>query len=185
MGRPRAYCDAHARSPRTAGPRVAHECSQCGSTFMATPWKTDRQRYCSEPCRRRAFWEARLADGRWEIQREKRRTTVAHPCVDCGKDIWVGERCRACYKTASGIVRNVPPTDRRATYERDGWICKLCGEPVDREAVAPHPLAPTIDHIVPLAKCLSMFGLDYVDGTHNWQTAHYRCNCQKGKREAA
>ncbi|WP_425566396.1 HNH endonuclease [Nonomuraea roseoviolacea] len=63
-------------------------------------------------------------------------------------------------------------------FERDGWLCQLCGDPVDREADFPHPLYPTLDHIVPLSK----------GGEHsraNTQLAHYRCNLMKGARMAA
>jgi 5-methylcytosine-specific restriction endonuclease McrA len=64
---------------------------------------------------------------------------------------------------------------RRRIYERDGWNCQLCRKPVRRDAVVPHPLAPTLDHIVPLAR----------GGTHeprNVQLAHFRCNTAKGAR---
>jgi 5-methylcytosine-specific restriction endonuclease McrA len=42
----------------------------------------------------------------------------------------------------------------------------------------PEPLAPTIDHIVPVSK-----GGD--DTRANVQLAHFRCNSVKGNREAA
>jgi 5-methylcytosine-specific restriction endonuclease McrA len=70
------------------------------------------------------------------------------------------------------FVANV---SRLAIFERDGWVCQLCKEPLDREAQAPAPLSPTIDHIVPLA----------VGGTHeprNVQAAHFICNSVKGHR---
>lgn len=58
-------------------------------------------------------------------------------------------------------------------YERDGWVCQICGDGVDREAVGTcAPGAPTIDHRIPLA----------ADGAHdesNWQTAHRYCNVVK------
>jgi len=34
-------------------------------------------------------------------------------------------------------------------YERDSWMCKLCGLPIAKNRVAPHPLAPSLDHIEP------------------------------------
>jgi hypothetical protein len=69
----------------------------------------------------------------------------------------------------------VAPVSRRKIYERDGWRCRLCGKPVQRDAKVPHPKAPTIDHVIPLA----------VGGTHepaNCQTAHFLCNSLKGHR---
>jgi 5-methylcytosine-specific restriction endonuclease McrA len=72
-------------------------------------------------------------------------------------------------------------------FEADDYICRLCGEPCERDKVAPggrssgRPVsiwAPTIDHIVPLSKG----GLHCRD---NVQTAHFRCNCRKTDRLAA
>jgi hypothetical protein len=57
-------------------------------------------------------------------------------------------------------------------YKRDGGICQICGGAVDKSAKAPHPLSPSLDHIVPLA----------VGGTHepaNVQLAHFLCNSLK------
>ena len=60
----------------------------------------------------------------------------------------------------------------REIFDRDGWQCQLCGQPVDREAKWPHPEFPTLDHIVPVSK----------GGGHlrsNVQCAHLHCNLVK------
>lgn len=62
---------------------------------------------------------------------------------------------------------------RKKVYARDGWKCHLCGKAVNRKAEVPHPKAPTIDHVIPLAD----------GGTHeplNCRTAHFLCNSMKG-----
>ncbi len=67
------------------------------------------------------------------------------------------------------------PEGRRARFavlDRDNWVCQLCGEPTDRKVRWPHPLYPTIDHIIPVSK----------GGKHeesNLQCAHARCNVRK------
>lgn len=61
---------------------------------------------------------------------------------------------------------------RQEVYERDGYRCQLCQEPVDMTAIVPAHLAPTLDHIVPLA-C----GGEH--STDNVQLAHFICNCRK------
>jgi hypothetical protein len=61
---------------------------------------------------------------------------------------------------------------RERIFQRDGWRCQLCRKKVRRDKVVPHPLAPVLDHIVPLAR----------GGTHepaNTQCAHYLCNSFK------
>lgn len=61
------------------------------------------------------------------------------------------------------------PVYRKRIAERDGWRCKICGKQVNKRAKVPHPSAPTLDHIVPLA----------AGGRHeptNVQLAHFRCN---------
>lgn len=71
----------------------------------------------------------------------------------------------------------IEPIFRRKVFERDDWICHLCGEPTNPEAEVPDPLAPTIDHLTPLA----------LGGEHayrNVQTAHFVCNSRKGSRVA-
>lgn len=66
----------------------------------------------------------------------------------------------------------VAPVSRARIFERDRWTCQLCGKRVRRNAVVPDPLAPVLDHVLPLAQ----------GGTHepaNVQLAHYYCNSLK------
>ncbi|MEU1559503.1 HNH endonuclease signature motif containing protein [Streptomyces mirabilis] len=58
---------------------------------------------------------------------------------------------------------------------RDRERCGLCGGRVAMRQVAPHPKAPTIDHVVPVSE-----GGD--DTRANVQLAHFRCNSAKGAR---
>ena len=62
-------------------------------------------------------------------------------------------------------------------YERDGWICGLCGEPVDRELRYPDPMSPSLDHVIPLSR-----GGHHV--LENVQLAHLTCNVRKQARVA-
>jgi 5-methylcytosine-specific restriction endonuclease McrA len=62
-------------------------------------------------------------------------------------------------------------------FERDKWRCQLCGGPVRRSAATSHPLAPELDHIVPLSHPASP--------GHVWsnvQCAHRKCNGIKHSR---
>lgn len=63
--------------------------------------------------------------------------------------------------------------DHLEVFNRDGWMCQLCREPVDRSLRVPHRLAATLDHVVPLNR----------GGNHtrrNVQLAHFICNSIKG-----
>lgn len=65
--------------------------------------------------------------------------------------------------------------DRQAVFEADGYRCHLCGKKTNPRKKAPHPKAPTVDHIVPVS----------VGGTHepaNCRTACFLCNSKKGNR---
>lgn len=75
-------------------------------------------------------------------------------------------------------MRNVEreAISRYRIFERDAWCCHLCGDLINRDAVAPyHPMAPTIDHVMPLAR----------GGSHtmaNLRAAHFICNTRKNSR---
>jgi hypothetical protein len=77
------------------------------------------------------------------------------------------DRRRAKERLAAGAsVR------RWEIFERDHWRCQLCGKKVNRGKTVPHPMAPVLDHILPLAAL----------GRHdpsNVQCAHFLCNSIK------
>lgn len=56
---------------------------------------------------------------------------------------------------------------------RDRNRCGLCGSRVAMTRTAPHPRAPVVDHVIPLAR-----GGD--DVRTNVQLAHFLCNSRKG-----
>ena len=113
---------------------------------------------------------------------------VYGPCARCGESFmavaasydtrprYCSRRCaRGRNKERRRAMKRdayVADVNRRAIFERDGWRCQLCRKRVDAKQTAPHPRAPTIDHIIPLA----------CGGTHepaNCQTACFACNCIK------
>src|SRR5690554_6559036 len=71
----------------------------------------------------------------------------------------------------------------RANYERNKKrilatrnICEICGKPVDMSLKHGHPMAATIDHIIPVTKNGHPSDID------NLQLAHWSCNRQKSDK---
>ena len=71
----------------------------------------------------------------------------------------------------------------RTNYERNKKrilatqnICGICGKPVDKSLKPPHPMAPTIDHIIPVSKNGHPSDID------NLQLSHWICNRQKSDK---
>lgn len=119
------------------------------------------------------------------------RTWVAGQCRMCGRGFickWGSSTCSApCQDAWYAQQKRAHRSKRRATkkdafvanvypsrvYARDLYTCRLCDLPLDMSARVPAPLAPTVDHVVPLAR----------GGKHhpeNVQAAHFLCNARKG-----
>jgi hypothetical protein len=67
------------------------------------------------------------------------------------------------------FVETVTPGE---IYERDGWVCQICGDAVSPSAAYPSPRSASLDHRTPLS----------AGGKHsrdNCQLAHLRCNILK------
>lgn len=83
---------------------------------------------------------------------------------------------KRCAKNASNNRRGrfvIPAKRRLAIYERDGWVCQLCREPVDPDAT--DIWRPTLDHIAPQSHQLIP---DHSDA--NLRLAHMWCNSVRG-----
>ena len=60
-------------------------------------------------------------------------------------------------------------------YERDGWMCGICGQKINKRTKHPDPRSKSSDHIV----AISAGG---ADAPINLQAAHLRCNQGKGTK---
>lgn len=131
----------------------AMDCEVCSARFVP---KKAHQRTCSLSCgqRRRhsVVTEAdRLAAQRARWQRKNRRR-------------------RALKRGAA-----VEPYSLTEIAVRDCYRCGLCRRKVRMDRPWPHPMSPTIDHVVPI--------VDGGDDTRaNVQLAHLGCNSRKGAR---
>lgn len=55
-------------------------------------------------------------------------------------------------------------------------VCGICGTPVDKTLRSPHPLSPTVDHIIPVSKG------GHPSALENLQLAHRVCNRAKADK---
>jgi len=194
--RAKGLCSMHWKRKYGKQQKFPITCLTCGSEHLSA--RRDGK-YCSEACkgiglRKRystalVLWtpppkQPRTASG---SLRPMRRCWYAGQCARCSAS-FVSDQPRSRYCSRS-CLRSDGKDKRRALkreafvaevrrtriFERDGWTCQLCRRKVKRAAIVPDPLAPVLDHIVPLAK----------GGTHepaNVQCAHFMCNSLKGDR---
>lgn len=154
---PRALCDRC----RELGPSVAvvllrqraerYVCAGCASPFERRPTKGQRPRWCPD-----------CASGRgWKR---------ANP----------GSRLRSDAKRRAAMRIEAETFAPEEIFERDGWRCQIPGcsqrsRRIRQDKTFPHPLSPSIDHIIPVS-----------EGGHHLRTnvraAHFGCNSGRGNR---
>lgn len=165
----RKYCSLQCQfngSKRSKPQKEARYCKECCAEMGVD--RHGAARYCSKDCAKKS---KKAPDVLSPERREARRIYKrAYRKTEAGKERHrIEKRLRRAKRTDAYVA----PVVRAEIYKRDGWICGICREKVNPKFVVPHPLAKTIDHIVPLAK----------GGTHepkNVQLAHFICNSLKG-----
>lgn len=188
----RRYCSTEcrkaARRAESAAIRaeVTKICPACSARF--SPAKSMRQLYCSPRCSKAATRDAasRVCSGEGCDRPVRARGLCAmhwrRQARADGREsppAWDDRRRAASQKRRAQKrgtqVEDVLPTE---IFDRDGWCCGICAEPVSPESAWPDPLSPSLDHILPLA----------LGGAHvraNVQLAHLACNVRKGARVLA
>jgi len=128
---------------------------------------------------RRHFDGLSRAD-RYLLRHRGSSTAVSYGnCVWCGKLFaYRASRpqvyCQPSHAHRAGKRRFHPiGMTRRQIYERDGWICHICGESVVDRPYRGGNLDPTCDHVIPVAHG----GTDYPS---NLRLAHNICNSLRG-----
>lgn len=166
-------------------------CDECGKAWEP---KASRARWCSRECAHASRFSKELVlrtPTPWWVGRawpamlpRLRQCWHAGRCRRCETPFVTDQpRIRYCSTQCSrsdakarrrARKRNAYVADvyRARIFERDKWTCQLCNRRVARTRVVPHPKAPVLDHIIPLAN----------GGTHepaNVQCAHFICNSIK------
>lgn len=173
-----------------AKPGIYLTCKQCQASFRSPH---ARRAFCTADCKRLFNNAKNLV--RWKTLKAKTKKRAV--CLVCSAVFFTAfhNPCYCspqCSKRAEKRTRNTARNARirRATirsgdrinpfavFARDGWTCQLCHRKVKRGAVAPHPLAPVLDHIVPIVPP----DPSQPRGQHtmaNVQCAHFLCNSKR------
>lgn len=146
-------------------------CTRCGES-----WAGSRPRkYCDKAC----AYEASAERNGWRDRM----------CLRCNSHLGrlsLDLYCSECRRVRLSQTRRTSKAKRRAqrkmapsetvrpdvVFDRDRWMCGICGTPVDQALTYPDPNSASLDHIVPLAR----------GGHHthaNTQCAHLICNIRK------
>lgn len=177
----RGGCARRHREPRLTPPPAPSTCKTCGGPIdrprrgkaycrprcrikgNARRCEVDR---CSRPHQARGLCNHHYSEryypgsrGQWPTDPEAKRK----------RDLVKSKRRRAA--TRGVHTENV---DRDVVGERDGWRC-FCRKRVNRMLVYPHPMSPSLDHVIPLSQ----------GGAHtyaNTRIAHWRCNHLRSNR---
>jgi hypothetical protein len=147
------------------GPREPVRCAAC-----VVKRKRERQRadYAAHRTKRLAAQAARRARDP-ESARQRGRGQWAKASSEYKRRVNAGRNAR---RVCAAVVERYDP---RSVFERDGWVCYLCGFTIDESLRFPDPLSASIDHLEPLSRG----GSDALD---NVGATHLRCNMAKGNR---
>ena len=188
-------------NPAWHGRRIREHaiCPACGDTFLA---KDRRQMACGSQClqRLRAVYKiavaactecAALVTLHGKKLSRYSQTGAAVCSTECHKKRAARhsrlsrerhpETGRRLARKNTALRRARPrglPTEafsHEEIFERDGYICGLCGKRVSRTLRFPHPRSASLDHILPAS----------LGGAHvrsNVQCAHLGCNSAKNNR---
>ena len=170
------FCSHRCFTWATRHPGVPHPssagraCSRCRVPIDGRDVRSD---FCSDLCRDRSWAGVAVGEPR--------------SCIGCAAEFVASRNShRYCSTTCS---KNVAAKLRRAikrgvtverfnhadVFVRDGWVCYLCAQPVNRDTPWPDPWSPSLDHVIPLA----------AGGSHsleNTRCTHLRCNLSKNDR---
>lgn len=125
---------------------VAGSCQECGNQFVGKWHPTWPCRYCSDKCETKASRRNSRRNGsQGDLHRKRaRKFGVAYE--------WV---------------------NRKKVFERDDYLCGICGDRTDPDSEPCSPQYPTLDHVLPMA-----LGGGHTYG--NVQCACFECNWKKG-----
>lgn len=172
---PCASCGELMWRSRTTLPAGRAKCRPCRGLMHGTSTRYRQGCRCEE-CRtykRRLMRDYnRMVKKRDGISPTQKYRPAANLRCECGTVVksfrTPNPTCNDC---RSGFY--IHPDDRAAIFERDGWCCGICHDPVDPDAEPRSPWSASVDHIVPRSR-----GGD--ESLGNLRLAHLQCNIVRG-----
>lgn len=195
----REMCPTHYSYWRRSSVLYEHTCTACGAAYtknrkdsgvcsmrcrqdLATIGKAKARATCTDIVKYRSprVWVGHTVEPR------NGSPLVAGRCAYCpayfvghGGSVYCSSRCKmnAKVKRRYDTLGEFKVTDsaRHSIYMRDGYMCKLCNEPIDLSLHFNDPMSATLDHIIPQSWTLIP---DHSPA--NLRTAHRRCNSVRG-----
>jgi hypothetical protein len=161
--------------------RLIYRTCKCGRLFIAR----GARKSCGTEC-------ARARQRRRDLVRYGKTPEQVDACRACGQPKPIGRKlCDPCRDQANREAKRAARRRRKARErgarcepytlaeiaKRDRYRCRIpgCGKRVAMSRPVPHPKAPTIDHVVPLADSGE-------DTRANARLAHFLCNSMRGDR---
>lgn len=176
---PRERAAAQERAAKSRSVSGVRECYMCGADTEPTTHarkrcarcqKVNPARPCSEDGCDRPTSSLGLCAMHYKRVKRAEGAYASEPWDDRRRNNYHKRRALKAGSSAGPAFSNAD------VFERDGWVCGLCGGPVSPDVVYPDPLSASLDHVVPLSR----------GGAHsldNSQLAHLACNVRKGARE--
>lgn len=174
------FCSYQCKGAFVTATTIGANCEwRCGpkSCLRCDQGHFRRSIYCSGECRRIARYKYQ------PVAKHRKQCVVCETTflghggalycsTSCRRDSTPARNGRRRAKVKRRALTSGGGVSRHAVFERDNWTCRICGMAVLRTARVPAPYAPTLDHIIPLAR----------GGSHepsNVQCAHFICNSRK------
>lgn len=156
-------------------------CPTCGKDKPLSAWTKGECKKCAaqrsanyrerNPYRPVAG-ELRQCDycGQGFLANKRRSRYCSTECFETNKNRANWPHMVARQKRMRGAI--VERFDRVEIFERDGWLCGICDDPISPELRWPDPQSASLDHIIPISR----------GGKHsraNAQASHLVCNLRK------
>jgi 5-methylcytosine-specific restriction endonuclease McrA len=174
------YCSDRCRSYAANRQRFKYNCQQCGKEFSTV---SRTATFCGSKCTQAARSlptlqkQCELCGVAFSTKRASARF-CGYSCSARGKGIRKPKRVRPSGRNSVRRAKQYGVAweriRHRDIYERDGWICGICGGQVDSSLKYPDPKSASLDHIVPFVR----------GGSHlvsNVRCSHFGCNLAKGR----